>query len=226
MRVRRRRLGYGAIGLVAYVVALIASWPARYLIDADPHWVLSGTVWHGEAALDGAYRVEWRWAPFRSLANLGFAADWRMTGSGTDLAGSAVARRNSLLLEGVSGQGDAALLGALTRDLPAACDAALTVNLPRMLFDGAKSSVDGEVRSEAGSCTAPGAMAGAPVPALVMRATRDGAGVTNATLAPLAQPRVKLAEASFTGGRLTVTPTQTGIALLPFLRNWRIERNW
>ena len=223
-RARRRGLGYLAIGLVAYAVALIAGWPARYLIDADPRWVLSGTIWHGEAVLDGAYRVEWRWAPFRSLANLGFAADWRMTGSGTDLAGSGVARRRSLLLEGVSGQADAALLGALTRDLPSTCDAALTVDLPRMLFDGAKSSVEGEVRSDPGSC-ASGAER-MPIPALVMRATRDGAGVSTATLAPLTQPRVKLVEASFAGGRLIVAPTRTGIALLPFLRNWRIERDW
>ena len=149
-----------------------------------------------------------------------------MTVIGTYLAGSAVARRRSLLLEGVSGQGDAALLGALTHDLPSACDATLAVDLPRIMLDGAKSSIEGEVRSEPGSCTAPGTETGTPVPALLMRATRDRAGVTTATLAPLAQPRLKLADASFAGGRLTVAPTQTGIALLPFLRNWRIERNW
>jgi hypothetical protein len=205
---------------------LIASWPARFLIDTDPRWAVAGTIWHGEAVLDGAYRVEWRWAPFRSLANVGFAADWRMTGSGADLAGSAISWPNSLLLEGVAGQGDAALLAALTHDLPFACDAALTVDLPRMMFDGAKSSIEGEVRSDPGNCAALGSEGNAPVPTLVMRATRDSAGVTDATLALLARPRVKLAEGRMAGGRLTVAPTRTGMALLPFLRNWRIDRSW
>ena len=226
LRSRRRTLGYSAIGLVAYVVALIASWPARFLIDADPGWAVAGTIWHGEAVLDGAYRVEWRWAPFRSLANLGFAADWRMTGSGTDLAGSAIAWPNSLLLEGVSGQSDAALLAALDHDLPFACNATLTVDLPRIMLDAAKSSIEGEVRSDPGSCAARGSEGSAPVPALVMRATRDRAGVTSATLAPLAQPRLRLAEGSLAGGRLSLAPTRTGAAMLPFLRNWRIDRNW
>jgi hypothetical protein len=226
LRSRRRTLGYGAIGVVAYVVALIASWPARFLIDSDPHWAVAGTIWRGEAVLDGAYRVEWRWAPVRSLANLGFAADWRMTGSGADLAGSAVAWPGSLLLEGVSGQGDAALLAALTHDLPFACDAALTVDLPRILLDGAKSSMEGEVRSDPGSCAAPGSEGNIAAPALLMRATRDRAGVTNATLAPLAQPRLTLAEGSLAGGRLSVSPTRAGTSMLPFLRNWRIDRSW
>jgi len=223
---RRRTLGYSAIGLVAYAVALIATWPARFLVDADPHWAVSGTIWHGDAVLDGAYRVEWRWAPFRSLANLGFATDWRMTGSDTDLAGSAIALPAKLVLEGVAGRGDAALLTALIPDLPFACDVGLTVQLPRLVIAGGKSSLEGEIQSDAGRCALRGSDAGLTAPALVMRAARDQVGGTTATLAPVAQPRIKLVEASLAGGRLAVTPTRTGIALLPFLGNWRMDRRW
>jgi len=225
-RSRRRTLGYSAIGLVAYGVALIASWPARFLVDANPRWAVSGTIWHGDAVLDGAYRVEWRWAPLRSFANLGFATDWRLTGSGSDLAGSAISSPRHLVLEGISGRADAALIMALTGDQPFTCDAGLTINVSRLAIAGAESSMEGEMQSDAGRCTAPGSGASQPVPPLVMHAARDRAGVSTATIAPLAQPRIKLVEANMAGGRLAVAPTPTGLTLLPFLRNWRIDRSW
>jgi len=196
------------------------------LVDPGPRWAVSGTIWHGEAVLDGAYRVEWRWALFRSLANLGFATDWRMTGSGADVAGSAISSPGRLILEGVSGRADTALLAALTGDLPFACDVGLTIEVPRLAVAGRKSSLEGQVQSDAGHCIAPGGGTDMPVPALIMRAARDQAGNTAATVAPLAQPRIRLVEGGMAGGRLTVGPTRTGVGLLPFLRNWRIDRSW
>ena len=99
---RRGRIGWliGA-GLVGYVGALIATLPASLVFNPGTRWAVAGTMWNGEAVRDGAYRVEWRWAPWRSLANLGFAANWRMGGSGADIAGSAVRTSGRLLLEGV-----------------------------------------------------------------------------------------------------------------------------
>lgn len=224
---RRLRVGLliGAL-LMGYVVALIALLPARFVFNPGTRWAVAGTVWNGEAVRDGAYRVEWRWAPWRSLATLGFAVDWRMAGSGTDLAGSAVQTSERLLLEGVSGTADGALLAAIAPDLPFACDAPLTVNLPRVLLAERGSFFEGAVRSDAGSCTIAGAPEAVGIPPLVARAVRDRTGVTTLTVAPLATPRLRLAEGALAGGRLTIAATPAGAAALPFLRGWRLERDW
>ena len=222
---RRARLAWLiATGLTAYLAALVATLPARLIFARDDRWAISGTVWNGEAVLDGAYRVEWRWSPARSLASLAFAADWRMSGAGTDIAGSATHGGGRLLLEGVSGQADGALLTALTPGVPFVCDVPVTVDVPRLLIAGSASTAEGEIRSDPGDCTVAGLAETVAVPALVAHAARDRSGVTTATLAPLATPRLRLLGGTLAGGRLVIMPTAAGEALLPFLRNWRIDR--
>lgn len=223
---RRRPLRWILIGVASYLIALVALLPARMLFDPGADWAITGTVWHGQAVLDGAYRVDWRWAPLRSLGALAFAADWRMDGEGTALGGVAKLSARRLLLEDVVGQADAALLTALTPSMPLACHAALTVDLPRLLIAGSASTADGEIRGEAGSCTRGGSADTVALPALVARAAVDRSGVTTATLAPLGERRLHLVEGSFAGGRLSLAATAAADRVLPFLRGFRFERNW
>src|SRR4051812_8108290 len=72
-RINRRTLIFAGIGAGIYVLSLIATIPAQLAVPlADA----SGTIWHGSAPLGATNRIEWRWAPLRSLARLGFAADF------------------------------------------------------------------------------------------------------------------------------------------------------
>ncbi len=115
-RLRWRR--FAALGLAAYIVALVATLPARFAVDWGPGWQVAGTIWHGEAVRDGAYRLSWRWAPLRSLAALAFAADVRFEGGGIDIAGSVTARGGQLRFDGPSGRGTLPVIGGLRLDRP------------------------------------------------------------------------------------------------------------
>ena len=221
--ITRRRLGLVGIGALAYLVALVAGWPARFAIDASARWAVAGTIWNGEAVLDGAYRLEWRWAPWRSLAALAYAADVRLSGSGVDIAGAATRVSGGYLFEGLSGRGDGALLAALAPTLPFTCETTLQIDLPRLRLAGARSMAVGEVRADGGSCAAKGAADGTPLPPLIASAARLPGDATAITVSPVGQGRRHLIDAAIANGRLAVTPTRDGIALLPLLGTVRID---
>ena len=221
--VTRRRAIIFAIGFIVYLAALVASWPARFALAASPRFAVAGTVWSGEAVLDGAYRIEWRWAPWRSLASLAYAADVRLTGSGTDIAGSATRLRGGYLFEGLSGRGDGALLTALEPSLPFTCDTTLQIDLPTLRLSGAGSAAVGEVRADGGSCAAKGAAESTPLPPLTIAAVSEPGDTTMITAAPLGQGRRHMIEGGVANGRLTLAPTRDGIALLPLLATMRID---
>jgi len=191
--------------------------PARFAVDWGPRWQMAGTLWSGDAVLDNAFRLSWRWAPLRSLAAFAFAGDVRLTGSGTDIAGSLIARGRRLRFDGLSGRADGALLTALDPALPFACDATLEVDLARLILDRARSSAVGEVRAGSGRC---GTVSLPPLLA-ILRAGPDG--TTLGALAPVGQARLHLAEGSIADGRLVVALTPAGAAALPFARGLRID---
>lgn len=225
-RGRRRRIAaLAAIGIGAYLIALIASLPARLVIDPGTRWAVGGTIWRGEAILAGAYRITWAWAPLRSILSLALAADWRMDGDGTAIAGKATAGPRRLLLENVVGRGDGALLATIARDLPFSCDAVLTIDLPRVSIAGAASAARGEIRSHAGTCLPAGGAQSVSVPALVARANGDVADVTMLTIAPLRAPQLRLLDGRLADGLLTAGVTPAGAGLIPFLRGFRIEQS-
>jgi hypothetical protein len=213
-----------AIGLAAYLTALAVSLPARFVMAWGSRWQLAGTVWNGEGVLDGAYRLTWRVAPLRSLAAFAFAADVRMTGTGTDLAASAIRAPGRLRLDGLSGRGDGALLTALDPTLPFTCDFSVDVNMPRLILDGERSSAVGEVRTGSGSCSAPASTASSIVPPLIAAIRSGPAGTTVAELAPAGQGRLHLATGTIDKGHLTIALTPVGEAALPFLRGFRVDR--
>lgn len=211
-----------AVGVIFYLIALIASWPARFALNAGPRFAVAGTVWNGEAVLDGAYRIEWRWAPWRSLASFAYAADVRLTGNGTDIAGSATRSGDGYLFEGLSGRGDGALLATLMPSIPFTCDTTLQVDLPKLRMSGANAAAVGEVRADGGSCSRKGSADNVPLPPLMLTAARGPTGTT-IIVAPVGQGRRHMIEGGIGKGRLMLTPTHDGITLLPLLATIRVD---
>lgn len=211
------------MGLIAYLIALVAGWPARFALSTNPRLAVAGTIWSGEAVLDGAYRIEWRWAPWRSLASLAYAADVRLSGNGTDIAGSATKVSGGYLFEGLSGRGDGALIAALVPTMPFTCETGLQIALPLLRLSGASSAAVGDVRADGGTCTAKGATDASPLPPLTFHAMRAPSDGTAFDAAPLGQARRSIIAGGIAGGRLTLTPTHDGIALLPLLATLRVD---
>lgn len=219
---RRDWSRFAAIGGAAFLLAAVAELPARFVVSPGPRWAVAGTAWNGEAVIDGAYRLQWRWAPWRSLANLAFAADIRLDGSAADIAGAATKVRGGYLFEGLSGRGDGTLLNALAT-LPFACDAPLEIDMPRLLIAGARSAAVGEIRAEPGTCRSITAPAGVMLPALLARASRGPSGDTTFAVAPAGQGRLRLIEGGIAGGRLHLALTPAGRAALPFAQGLAMD---
>jgi hypothetical protein len=222
-RSRGRTIIFAAVGTVAYLAALLANIPARFVIDPGERWTVGGTVWNGEAVLGGSQRIEWQWSPMRTLASFAFAADWRMSGGATDLAGTAALSRGKVVLEGVSGQADGALLAAIAPRMPFVCDTRMQVDIPLLTIGGNDSRAIGEIRSEAGRCTSRG-LASVPVALPPLVATmRNTGGATEGWIAP-AGVRTKLVTGTMSRrGRVSVAVSPAGGALLPFAQGLRYD---
>lgn len=216
---RRRVVVFASIGVAAYLAALIATVPASLVALRTPGMAIGGTIWNGEAALVGGNRVDWSWAPLRSLAQLGFALDWRARGPATDLAGRALLKPGRVILQETTGSADGSLLDAIAPDLPFTCAMMMQVDLSRVAIGGEGQGFSGEIRSKPGACRTKGAGGLAtPVPALIMIADRADQRSTVASIAPLDQPRHRLVKITLgNDGRLVVGITPAGAAKLPFI---------
>ena len=205
---------FAGLGAAAYVATLLATVPAAFLIPrGGAIAALGGTIWHGRAALAGGDRLEWRWAPLRTLANLRFAADFTVEGTGTLLAGRALLGSQSVRLDAVSGSVDAALLTAIARP-GFTCAMPVQLDLERVVLGAGDRMIAGRAVSEAGSCTAGGATSA--VPPLALSAEHLGPR-SAVTLAPGAQRRRTLATMTLEhDGAATLSVTRDGAGLLPF----------
>jgi hypothetical protein len=209
----RRLLAFTGLGVAAYLLALAATVPARLVLPLPD---ASGTIWRGTAPLAGGNELTWRWAPLRTLTGFGFATDWTIKGQSSDLAGRLLLRPGAVVLDAVSGSADGALLRVAAPDLPFTCTFALQVNLPRAALGGADQGIEGDVRSDAGTCQAFGAAGPTPVPPMILAAAQVGRD-TEITLAPLGQRRRILMNATLTPeGRLSLRVTPEGARILPF----------
>lgn len=208
------------IGVATYVVGLVATLPARLIVAHGPGTNIpdvAGTILHGEAALAGGELLDWRWAPLRSLVELGFAVDWTATSDRTSLAGRARFRPGVTSIADMSGTADGALLKSALPGLPFTCDMPLQIDLKRVTIGGADQRVEGRVLSDAGGCAPKGAAnLVAPVPALLFEATPDGPN-SRGRIVRQALRRVPLATLRLTrDGRLSVAVTRDGARALPF----------
>ncbi len=196
---------------------MVATLPASLIVrNADWRSGVGGTIWHGEVGIAGGSRVDWRFAPLRSLTSLGFAVDWTATGPDTDLGGQAIVRGGGVRLDRVAGSADASLLQAVQPDLPFACDTTMQIDLPALsTFDGA-AMAQGRIAIDPGSCwTKPGGVATA-TPALLLTAEHIGRE-TRIRLTPDAQRRRTLMDATLgEQGTLGFAMTGDGAAMLPF----------
>ena len=218
---RRRALLFTLTGLIVYLLTLIATLPARLLLDraATPDiWLAaSGTVWSGEAALAQGHSVRWAWAPLASLANLAFTTELEIDGAGTDVTGQASWRPGGLVVTDLKGSASATLLSALFPNLPLVCELPMELEFERIALGGSRPGADGKVRSSPGSCAPRSGSVGlaVPVPALVGEATISVGG-SSGWVAPRLNRSAKLI--SFTvmpngGTALEVSPA--GAALFP-----------
>lgn len=199
------------------MLALLATLPAAFLIPrSDRIAAIGGTIWRGEAALAGGDRLEWRWAPLRTLANLAFAADFTVEGDGTGFGGRALLGASSVRLDDVSGTGDARLLRALAPGLGFTCRMPLAIALDRVNLGGGRRTIAGRIASEAGTCQAKAGGTVVPVGPLVLSAEALGRD-TAASIAPAGQRRRALATMTLAeDGRAVMAVTADGAATLPF----------
>jgi hypothetical protein len=215
--VTRKALRFVALGAVAYCATLVATLPADVALPAASLPArLGGTLWHGDALLAGGSRIEWRWAPLRSLASLGLAVDWHATGAGTDLAGQALLHPGAIRIDGMGGHADGAFLAEIAPDLPFTCNVRFAVDLPQIATGGDAPHVAGEILSDAGTCRNKAAGSDMPVLPLAIVAGR-AAGGSRVSVAPQGQRRLRLVEVTIEPDRLDLAITPAGARALPFL---------
>lgn len=197
---------------------MVATIPAGVAAGNRP-WVAgtSGTIWNGEVGVTGGSVVKWTWSPLRSLTSLGYAADFRVTGTDTDLGGRVLAGLTSKVFDKVSGSADVALLTLLQPNLPFTCQMTAQVEMERAEFGGSGQMMKGAVVTDPGSC-APRLVGGATqLPSLIMTAEKIGTE-TRIRLAPAAQRRKILLNGTLSeSGALVVSLTPEGAELMPFI---------
>jgi hypothetical protein len=208
----RRILIFTGVGVAAWLVALVATIPAQVAVPLPD---ASGTLWHGTAPVDANNRIEWRWAPLRSLFAFGFAVDWEVTGPGSALAGRALLRPGSKRIEDVSGTADGGLLQRIG-GFSFACAMRLQVDIKEIRLGGSDQRLEGRVRSDPGVCQAAGGAPAVAVPALALDLQQtDGMAVIN--LATAGQARQPLLVGGLNpAGHLSLMTTEQGAAVLPF----------
>lgn len=206
------------LGIVAYALAMVATMPAGVAFSNRPWRTgIAGTVWNGEVGIAGGSKVEWNWAPLRSLTSFAFAADWKATGPDTDLGGRGLVRFGRTVLDKVSGSAHASLLQALQPNLPFTCDLVTQSEFERIAIGGSDQMIQGKLTSDPGTCTPKGGGAPVPVPALLLTAEKIGT-TTRIRIAPATQRLQTLVEATLTeDGNLTLRMTGDGARVLPFI---------
>lgn len=178
---------------------------------------ISGTIWNGEVGIAGGSTARWQWAPLRSLVNLGFAADWRVTGPDTDLGGRVVAGFGGTVLDKVSGSATATLLQAIQPNLPFTCDITAQIEIERLVLGGSGRMMAARMESDPGTCRPRGAGAPTQVPSLILTSQKTG-NETRIRLAPATQRLKTLLNGTLAeDGALTISLTPEGAQALPFI---------
>ena len=199
---RGRATAIIAAGVAAYVVALVATLPARIVA---PHGSdATGTVWHGVMTRADGATVTWDWSPARSLESGSVAVAWILDATDTHLTGVARLRPfTAPELSRVEGRAAWALLAAAVPGLPQ-CTIPMIVALETVAVRGAT----GAVRSLPGTC--PGAVPGTTRAVARMIATFNGA---QGRVAPWTEPATSLAIVDMAGGTIRLHVTAAGAAV-------------
>lgn len=208
---------------MAWLIALI---PARMVIAETDDLRVGGTIWRGEAVYASMLRIEWTWSPVSSLANLAFTADWRISGSGTDLAGRASRTEAGYRFAQVRGQADGSLLDLLATPLPMQCRLVADVALDEIVLGGGAQLARGRIRTSPASCATRG-MAARVLTLPAMRAEfTQGQGASRAVLATLAGREPMVVIDLPRTGPLMVQLAPHAIYLAPPLGGWRYAKSF
>ena len=216
---RRRIIVFAALGIGAYLLALIVTLPASAVLKNRPWRTgVAGTVWNGEVGVAGGAKFEWQMAPLRSLTSLAYAADWKATGPNTDLGGRVLAHFGGrTVLDKVSGSADGTLLQALQPNLPFTCDLVMQVEMERIAIGGGAQMISGNATSDPGTCRPTNAGAASAVPALILIAEHIG-NRSLIRIAPMAQRRRTLVTFELSeSGAVDLSVTPDGATMMPFL---------
>lgn len=216
---RRRIIVFAALGIGAYLLALIVTLPASAVLKNRPWRTgVAGTVWNGEVGVAGGAKFEWHMAPLRSLTSLAYAADWKATGPNTDLGGRVLTHLGGrTVLDKVSGSADGTLFQALQPNLPFTCDLTMQIGMERIAIGGGAQMISGNATSDPGSCRPKNAGAASAVPALILTAEHIG-NRSLIRIAPMAQRRRTLVTFELSeSGAVDLSVTPDGATMLPFL---------
>ena len=222
-RPRRKALIFLVGGLITYLLGLLLTIPAGVVIHEHERLKVGGTIWNGEGVLASTLRIDWSVAPLASLANLGYTAEWHMTGGSTDLAGDVIRRGGAFTLANVSGQIDGTLLAALAPNMPFACTFTGDLRLERARLGGEDQEVAGRVETGPVNCAAVGLAA---LPARWPGLSGEFVPVGELTSGFLASgpDGAKMMELRLTrDGKLSVWPTAAAVQTAPFLAGKRFD---
>lgn len=222
-RLRNRTAVFASIAVLAYLVGLIAQIPARTLITETDTLKVGGTIWNGEAVRGSTIRLEWQFAPLRSLTSLAFSADVQIAGGGTDLVGQAMRSSGRLVLTDMSGQIDGTLLDVMAPDLPLSCRFVAQTRIAWLALGGQAQGAAGTMQLSPATCTARGGSA-LPVTLPASRfEVRPVGGTSVGALSSLAG-RVHLIELRLSPeGNLSVWPTAALVRTAPVLAGVRYD---
>lgn len=223
-RIPRRTLIFVLTGTLAYFAGLLATIPAAAIVEENDRLQVGGTIWRGEAVLATTIRAQWWFSPLTSLANLAFSADWRLTGGGTDLAGSAAQQGAQLQLSAVSGQIDGSLLDAAFPELPLSCRFTGDLRIDRAYLGGQGQLVNGSMRTGPMTCSARQAAGlAAELPEMTGQVGPAGTGSGGALVS--IDDAAHIIELRLTpDGMLSVWPTRMAIQRVPFLAGKRFDK--
>ena len=177
---------------------------------------LSGTVWQGRMQIDGGHAVTWTARIGPSLWAAGFAADWQVTGPGTDLAGKVVLWPGTVDLGPLAGVASWPLISAALPDLPIICNGQARFAAVELRLNRTERTGTGTVTTEAAECVRRDGQ-GDPVPTPALHAQiATLPEAVQVLVTPQVGPRVPLMTARLTNGdRLVITIHREGAALVP-----------
>ena len=188
------------------------------LLDTGPLSTsrLSGTVWQGRMQIDGGHEVTGTALPGASLWKFGLAADWRLAGPGTDLAGRVVMYPGGVDLGPLSGVASWPVIAAAMPGLPFSCTGQARFAAVDLQISGPDRTGAGTVTAPASACTRlDGQTEPVPVPALHAKISTENDAV-QVLLTPQDGARVALLTARLTtADRVVVTIHRDGAKLVP-----------
>lgn len=181
---------------------------------------LSGTVWQGRMQIDGGHEVTWTLRPADSIWAFGLAADWRVSGPGTDLGGNVVLRRGGIEVGPISGLASWPLVSAAMPGLPIGCTGQVRLAAVELRVDGVLRTGSGTATTLAGECSRlDGSSEVVATPALHAQISTQDDGI-HVLITPQDGPRVALVTARLTtADRVVVTIHRAGAELVPGMPN-------